>query len=152
MEYKDLLGHRVRVYWNLHKKCFSIKMWDKRSPHKGYVVAHTTRFTAVNCKYVVQKAGQQRVRRERKKNVHAYIEGVFVDSVDTVFKFAETTYNPYEDEGFVTRNWIDRSIKHPINVSYICKGVEKQGHPYVTSSLSKRALEKHTVSKGEYNV
>ena len=33
-------GQKVRVYWNLHKKCFSVMSLEKEK--KGLVVAHVT--------------------------------------------------------------------------------------------------------------
>jgi hypothetical protein len=54
--------------------------------------------------FVVQPAGRERVRREGRKNVHAFVRGKLVD-VDLVYSMADVkaaiTYNPYLCETFV---------------------------------------------------
>tara|TARA_R110002012_G_scaffold201847_1_gene370932 strand:+ start:82 stop:570 length:489 start_codon:yes stop_codon:yes gene_type:complete len=57
---------KVFLYRNLHKKCWSVK-------HKGIVIAHADRLFAWDCKFWVSPAGNERVRKEKKKNVHAYV-------------------------------------------------------------------------------
>tara|TARA_Y100000114_G_scaffold135690_1_gene136697 strand:+ start:231 stop:683 length:453 start_codon:yes stop_codon:yes gene_type:complete len=59
---------KVRVYRNLHKNCYSVKQ-------DGLVRCHTDHVTLRDCKFIVSKAGQRRVRDEKKKNVHAFVEG-----------------------------------------------------------------------------
>ena len=61
---------KVRVYWNLHKKCWSIQ--DAKS---GLVIDHRYDVTLEQAKFVVRKGGQKRVRDEGKKNVHAFAVG-----------------------------------------------------------------------------
>ena len=53
---------RVRVYRNLHKNCFSVKQ-------DGLVRCHADHVTLEDCKFIVSKAGQERVRDEGRKNV-----------------------------------------------------------------------------------
>ena len=57
---------RYYIYWNLHKK-----MWSVR--HKGKVIAHSREIHARDCEFKVSEAGRQRVLREKRKNVHAYV-------------------------------------------------------------------------------
>jgi hypothetical protein len=59
---------RVEVYYNLHKKCFSIR-------HKGIVISHANTVKLADVTFVVRKAGRERVLREKKKNVHAFVRG-----------------------------------------------------------------------------
>ena len=59
---------KIEVYWNLHKEMFSVR-------HKGKVIAHVACINVKDAKFVVQKAGRERVLREKKKNVHAFIRG-----------------------------------------------------------------------------
>lgn len=61
-------GMYVRVYFNLHRKCFSVQ-------HKGKVIAHVADIALVDCNFKVGQAGNAKVRREGKKNVHAYVSG-----------------------------------------------------------------------------
>ena len=61
---------KVEVYFNLHKKLFSV-----RSVATGRVMFHTYEVCIDNPKFVVRKAGRDKVLRERKKNVHAFVRG-----------------------------------------------------------------------------
>ena len=51
---------RVEIYFNLHKKVFSMR-------HKGKVIAHVCNATLKNVTYVVQPAGRARVLRDKNK-------------------------------------------------------------------------------------
>ena len=85
----------VRVYRNLHKQLISVKQ-------DGLVRCHTDNVVLHFCKFIVSKAGQKRVRDEKRKNVHAYIEGVVVDAreTDNLLRFEWSTlyYNPYKTD------------------------------------------------------
>ena len=59
---------KVDVYWNLHRKCFSIR-------HKGVVVAHATEVLIRDGEYVVQPSGRTRARETGHKVVHAFVRG-----------------------------------------------------------------------------
>jgi hypothetical protein len=61
---------RVDVYWNLHKKCWSVR-------HKGLVLGYASRLVVNDAKFVVQPAGRRRVLETKKKNVHAFVRGEF---------------------------------------------------------------------------
>ena len=54
------------IYWNLHKKCFSVK-------YQGRVIAYANRILAAHVEFRISEAGRQRVLREKRKNVHAYM-------------------------------------------------------------------------------
>jgi hypothetical protein len=65
----------------------------------------------MNCEMVVQPAGHARVKKEQRKNVHAFIKGELVDSwpsdLDT-----RISYSPYIDPFFFivkTGDKIDRA-------------------------------------------
>ena len=88
---------RVRVYWNLHKKVFSVLDW---TDNKGRLLRHLDSIVLMNCKLIVQPDGQARVRREKKKYVHAFIEGDICTS-STRYQSEQVRYNPYFTEGFV---------------------------------------------------
>lgn len=61
---------RVEVYRNLHTGTLSV-----RSCKTGRVIAHPTEITLALPKFVVQQGGRERVLRERKKYVHAFVRG-----------------------------------------------------------------------------
>ena len=102
---------RVFVYFNLHKKLWSVKALE--GPNKGRVVAHKTSLSLHNCAFKVSEAGRQRVIREKRKNVHAGVVGYWYDDNDSVtysnanhalqFGFG-VTYNPYKYSTFVQTN------------------------------------------------
>lgn len=97
---------RVFVYWNLHRKCWSVK--DKRT---GVVRAHASVVSLVDCVFKVHESGRQRVLRERRKNVHAGVEGTLVGCVvagihaDPVIHdgMIAVGYNPYHGDTFTER-------------------------------------------------
>lgn len=60
---------RVFVYFNLHRKCWSIKALE--GPSKGRVIGHADYVDLACVEWKVSEAGRQRVIREKKKNVHA---------------------------------------------------------------------------------
>ena len=59
---------KVRVYRNLHKDCISVRQG-------GIVRCHSDNVVLKDCKFIVSEAGQKKVRKECKKNVHAFSEG-----------------------------------------------------------------------------
>lgn len=93
---------KVRIYWNLHKKCWSVQ--DRKT---GRVIRHETTCVLSDGKFIVRKAGQEKVRREGKKNVHAFAVGT-VSTLDSRAFMQDTcrpvTYNPYVNDTFVFRD------------------------------------------------
>ncbi len=94
---------RVFVYYNLHKKLWSVKALD--GSNKGRVIAHSDYVELSNAKPKVSQAGRQRVLRDKCKNVHAGITGT-LENLDRLnmqdYKDSKAiTYNPYFYETFV---------------------------------------------------
>ncbi len=95
---------KVFVYFNLHKRLFSIKALE--GERKGRVIAHMSLLALENPKFKVSKAGRERVLREGRKNVHAGVVGDF----NPTKLFAENVtwepvrYNPYLFDSFVDDN------------------------------------------------
>lgn len=94
---------RVEVYWNLHKHLFSVRALE--GPNKGRVISHSHGITLTDVKFAVQPAGRERVRREGKKNVHAFVRGRIANSGSEDcredFSDEKITYNPYIYDTFV---------------------------------------------------
>jgi hypothetical protein len=92
---------KVDVYFNLHKKCLSVR-------HKGKVVHHSDYVKIINPTFVVSQAGRQRVLREKRKNVHAFVRGELAalenNPKDSANNLQTITYNPYKYSTFVTKN------------------------------------------------
>jgi hypothetical protein len=59
---------RSQVYFNLHKRCFSVQQGGKVYAHADGVMLENVRFN-------VSKAGQRKVRETGRKNVHARVSG-----------------------------------------------------------------------------
>jgi len=101
---------KVFVYFNLHRKCFSVKALE--GAKKGRVVAHVNDAIVYNPTFKVSEAGRQRVLRERKKNVHAGVVGQWFEGEFNAKRCAElmeytgraVTYNPYRFDSFVYKN------------------------------------------------
>lgn len=99
---------KVFVYFNLHKKLWSVKAME--GENKGRVVLHTKYITLVNVKPKVSEAGRQRVLRERSKNVHAGLVGEVLFTDVKVYKSEDRrqlTYNPYKFKTFVDKQTLE---------------------------------------------
>ena len=100
---------QVQVYRNLHKtledgtKVYSVKN------DKGIVEDHVTEIAISRPILRVGPKGNQRVRDEGRKNVHAYIQGMrmresLIDDYTTgieLHDWQKITYNPYKHKSFV---------------------------------------------------
>ena len=97
-------GDRVEIYRNLHNDTFSIR-------RNGKVVKHLANWQSIflkDVKFAVQPAGREKVRREGKKNVHAFIRGTYLapstfPHTTSEFKAKCTewvSYTPYQDDHF----------------------------------------------------
>ena len=89
-----LAGRRVRIYYNLNNKCWSVK--DMKM---NRVVCHADELFLDFPLPVVSEAGRQRVIREKRKWVHAYIEGT-VSPVPREGTWKGISYNPYKASYF----------------------------------------------------
>lgn len=97
---------RHEAYFNLHKHCLSLRPLGGKVQHANAVI-----FT--DAQFVVSRAGRQRVLREKRKNVHAFVRGTPEYVYDTRMnvdylkdycesnKLRRVTYNPYKCETFV---------------------------------------------------
>lgn len=85
----------VKCYWNLHKKCWSVMDAKTRK-----VIKHLQELTLFDCQFKVSEAGRQRVIRERKKNVHAFVVGRLSEG-NTQPGARPVRYNPYETTHFM---------------------------------------------------
>lgn len=88
----------VKVYYNLHKKCLSVQQ-------SGLVKFHTEYIVLRDVTFKVSEAGRQRVLKEKRKNVHAFIHGYIscprvIDDLKYEFQ-GNAKYNPYKYSTFV---------------------------------------------------
>ena len=104
----NALTHPEQAYWNLHNKKWSVV--DRKT---GHVSGHFTEVMMVDVKFVVQKAGNARTRREKRKNVHAFVRGSVCGKDSSIAAMAKLAprlmegpwtlirYNPYEHTSFM---------------------------------------------------
>lgn len=95
-----------QVYRNLRTKKWSVQ---SRDGSKTQVVMHADNVYMGVCQLVVGKKGNERVRLEQRKNVHAFVRGILLDT-PSVMKdipndgvWVELTYNPYKHKSFVVK-------------------------------------------------
>ena len=96
---------KVFVYYNLHKKLWSIKALEGRNKNK--VISHAIYVGLSDVTPKVSQAGRQRVIKQGCKNVHAGLVGNlkfdadYIPFDDNLTNRRQVTYNPYLYESFV---------------------------------------------------
>jgi len=116
---------RVFVYFNLHRKCWSIKALE--GENKGRVIGHAKGVYLSDVRPKVSEAGRQRVLREKRKNVHAGLTGnlmcvtddsnlwrryPYIGSYHHTLGATRITYNPYRCGHFTLKNDHTTAVKH----------------------------------------
>lgn len=90
----------VDIYFNLHKNMWSVK--DRKT---GKVVGHYNYVYAPDgADFVIQKSGQEKVRKTGVKSVHAFVRAnrVFVSDKFKATPFGEVlNYDPMNNDTFV---------------------------------------------------
>lgn len=94
-------GKKVFVYWNLHKKMWSLKSCEGED--RGLVIGHQETVFLDDCVFKVSEAGRRRVLQTKRKNVHAGVMGRVADIIPSADRYRLfVTYNPYKGPSFVT--------------------------------------------------
>lgn len=88
-------GTLVDCYRNLHKQC-----WSVRDAKTRKVIAHVDTISLTDAVFRVGQAGRERVLREKRKNVHAYVRGMVSEPFEGE-EFQPVSYNPYTAGTFV---------------------------------------------------
>lgn len=89
-------GMKVRVYRNLHKRCLSVQA---KVNGRWKVIDHVDQITLVDVSFRVSQAGRDRVLREKRKNVHAFVCGT-VATFHIALQGRKVSYNPYKADTF----------------------------------------------------
>lgn len=86
-----ILGEQCEVHYHFTKDTFSIKQ-------NGVVVGYADNVVMKDCKTYCRKNGTQKVRDEKRKNVHAGVRGILVDMPEEVNVEGMNVlyYNPYK--------------------------------------------------------
>jgi hypothetical protein len=102
-----------RVYRNLHRGNFSIQSYVKEKG--GYRVTDRASTVVLEiCTFKIYESGRQKVIKESRKNVHAYVEPMSyrkIERVVDVSKFREIYYNPYAFDSFVYKDTLEKAGK-----------------------------------------
>jgi len=101
------LGRGYKIYFNLHKRCYSVQAWD--TDKKGWrLYKHSNALHVKDVKMEVNENGRQRVIRDKRKNVHAFLRTPFADCISKKSgngpgrKLKNVCkYNPYKYSSFV---------------------------------------------------
>lgn len=112
---------RCFVYRNLHKPGYVYSLKAMEGPYKGRIIGYCTDIIIFDAEFKVYTAGQARVRRENRKNVHAGIVGHIRHThnyeerlcprpdADFPVNYINSplhgyvTYNPYKYDTFIDR-------------------------------------------------
>lgn len=115
---------KCRVYFNLHKKVFSVQ--QKNEKGNWIVVDHTPFIELIKVVFKVSEAGRQRVLKERRKNVHAFVEGFLASESDWLkcMDKKEVSYNPYKAGSFMSGK---KAVQGARFATLIVDKVEKKG-------------------------
>ena len=88
---------KVKVYKNLKKDIFSIQDYKTRK-----VIGYSDNLRLENANFVVSEKTRQRVIKEGKKYVHAFVVGDMVTNWELTEQFETVRYNPYMFDFFFT--------------------------------------------------
>jgi hypothetical protein len=109
---EDPINEIVRVHWHLRAKKWSVSTktgstWRVVRDSHGEQVLYT-KVVLKDVTFTVRESGRQRVLKDRRKNVHAWMEGKLLDcsvaeTVANVPCGVPVKYNPYYLPTFYTR-------------------------------------------------
>ena len=114
----DFIGKKVKVYYNLHKHTFSVT-------YKENILLYADYVKLTNVEFRVRPGGKDRVRKEKSKNVHAFVIGTLTDyckypceNLPEESLGGVVTYNPYKYDSFVYKD-SEEPIYHANEVDMI---------------------------------
>ncbi len=89
-----------RIYRNVNKRCWSVQ---GKTPKGWRLIDHRRALIVDNVTFKVYETGRQRVLREGRKNVHAYICTPEILATEVVLEtWTEIVYHPYSSGMFAT--------------------------------------------------
>ena len=98
----EFIGTRVRVYRNLRNGLMSVQA--KSINGSWLVVGHVESCLLYDADFAVSEAGRQRVIKDKRKNVHAFIYGELAGVDTDAVLPTKVMYNPYKYKTFVTES------------------------------------------------
>lgn len=101
LDWNATAGQTVRIYRNLNNGTMSIQA---KSGKSWLVMGHVTNAIVRDVTFKVSESGRQRVIRDKRKNVHAWGQGVLLSEFDeSIIAPIALGYNPYTDATFVDK-------------------------------------------------
>lgn len=126
----------IRVYYNLHKGCFSVQ--DKVSRR---VVDHTHDIIVKNAKFIVQPSGRKKARATGQKNIHAFVDGEHVGVLPFAPKDGVAVfYNPFVCENFTLEGEASTEIHEAEYVHLTTKIGSSRIYAYGTVEVSRELV------------
>lgn len=129
---EDFIGKKVMVYYNLHKHTFSVT-------YKSKVIAHADYVKLSNVEFRVRPGGKDKVRKEKSKNVHAFVIGNLeeyckhpCENIPEEMSDRIVTYDPYKYDSFVYK-----SNKEPIYTAKEVDMINKKNKLFVIQEIVK---------------
>lgn len=136
------------IYWNISRQLFSVRQ-------DGIVIGYFTSALLRNATFKVNQKGRMQVRKEKRKNVHAFVctteifdvtkwDCALFDKQDTV------TYNPYKHRTFVRV-----SNRKPIREAewvYLRTLVNEEGQYYPDVAIGKYLKPQRLTVQNQLNV
>ena len=101
---------KVKVYKNLTKDTWSIQDYKTRK-----VIGYSENIRLENPQFVVSEKTRQRVIKEGKKYVHAFVVGELVDTWKLTESYETVRYNPYMFGFFFTDPFFGRKDYRPVS-------------------------------------
>ena len=109
---------KVKVYYNLHKHTFSIQT---KTPKGWRVTGYADKLNLRDVEFRVSEAGRQRVLKEGRKNVHAFVIGTLVD--EELETSVDVSYNPYK-QGYFYRKDNGEAVSKAAEVTLVNRQVK----------------------------
>jgi hypothetical protein len=97
-----LIVTKVFCYRNLNKKGV---VWSVRDVKSGLVIDRSHNVYLKNVEMKVSQAGRKRVLKEKRKNVHAGVQGLRLKNKPKNIAWIKARYNPYLFDSF----WIEET-------------------------------------------
>ena len=145
-----LHGQRVHAYRNLHNGLFSL--WKD-----GKVIAHVPEVHLDDAKLHVREGGRQRVVKEKKKNVHAFVIGT-VNAKSHAAGGEPVIYNPYmhspEEKGSFVRAADQAKVGNAahVHMKIVDDAKGKGGKRAVMSAVGLQPLDEKPMAKAAMSV
>jgi len=106
----------VKLYRNLNNGKWSLMQ-------NGIVKAYASKLALKDCSFKVSEKSRQRVLKNKRKNVHAFIVGILSNELDENENLKEVTYCPYKGGEFH-----ETDGKPVISAKYIFANIDAKKH------------------------